>query len=497
MVSKPAPVPTFAGAVAVLAATAAGALMLAEHPLQLAARVLGTPSAHAHGAHHHSDAPGNASPRAPEASRDPLAFILSGRAGGTDPLDTRIAAERNAIRSKGATPDGLEKLGWSFVEKARVSADHDYYVLARHAARAMRTLETDSSAADLLEGHALHSLHRFEEAESIARRLAERRGSPLDHALLGDTLLDQGRIDEAVAAYQKMMHRRPDSRAYSRVAEVRLLTGDLDGALEAMRVASRAVSVRDREAFAWIWSRLAMLELQRGNLAEARAASDAAVSAAPGLAIAELSRGRVLLAAGDAAGAVAALERSIATSPLPDAIRALADAYAAAGRDSDAARTTAELEAGGASVDPRGYSLWLAETGRDAARALRLATAELDRRRDVYTWDALAMASAAAGKVDDARRFMQDALAAGTEDPRLWYHAGVVAAASGNHEEARAWFERARGSEQVLLPSLRRDLSARLDASARAVAARSRADAPATGSAVTRRDLPSTEAPRS
>ncbi len=394
-----------------------------------------------------------------------LALVLAAdsAANDADPLDSRIAAEQDAIRSKGPTRDGLEKLGWSFVDKARVSGDHGYYLLAEHAAGAMRTLDADSAAADLLQGHALHSLHRFDEAERIARRLVARRGSPLDHALLGDTLLDQGRIDDAVGSYQKMMQRRPDSRAYSRVAEVRLLTGDLEGALEAMRVASRAVSVRDREAFAWIWSRLAMLELQGGDVAAARAASEAAASAAPGLAIAELARGRVLLATGDAGGAVGALERSIATNPLPDTMRALADAYAAAGREADAARITAELHAGGASVDPRGYSLWLAETGREASRALRLAGEELDKRRDVYTLDAHAMASAAAGNHEDAERSMQLALAAGTQDPRLWYHAGRIASASGNDTKAREWFLKARSAEQVLLPSLRRDLAARLE----------------------------------
>jgi tetratricopeptide (TPR) repeat protein len=416
-----------------------------------------------------ASSPPQVHPRSLQATDGSLALVLAddSTANSGDPLDARIAAEQKAMRSH-ATANGLEKLGWSFVEKARSSGDHGYYLLAGHAARAVHTLDADSPAADLLEGHALHSVHRFDDAERVARRLAERRGSPLDYALLGDVLLDQGRLEEAVVAYQKMMQRRPDSRAYARVAEVRLLTGDLEGALEAMRVASRAVSVRDREAFAWVWSRLAMLELQSGHLSEARSASEAAASAAPGLAIAELGRGRVLLVTGDAAGAVAALERSIATNPLPDTMRALADAYTAAGRDEDAARILAELQAGGASVDPRGFSLWLAETGRETSRALWLASAELEKRRDVYTFDALAMASASAGKLEDAQRFMRDALAAGTEDPRLWYHAGVVAAASGKHAEARDWFLKARGAEQVLLPSLRRDLASRLAAAEQA-----------------------------
>jgi tetratricopeptide (TPR) repeat protein len=409
---------------------------------------------------------GTASP-VPETTSGSLALVLArdGASSASDPLDARIAAEQDVLRANGATPEGLEKLGWSFIEKARTSQDHGYYLLATHAARAMRHAQAEAAAADLLEGHALHSLHRFDEAGQIARRLVELRGSPLDFALLGDTLLDRGRIDEAARAYQKMMRRRPDSRAYSRVAEVRLLVGDLDGALEAIRVASRAVSPRDREAFAWIWSRLAMLELQRGNTREALRTSDVATTAAPGLAAAELARGRVLLASGDAAGAATPLERAVATNPLPDTMRALADAYAAAGREADAARIVAELEAGGASVDPRGYSLWLSETGRDPARALHLARAELDRRRDVHTFDALAMASAVAGKHEDAQRFLHEALAAGTRDPRLWYHAGIIAAAGGRHAEARDWLVKAQAAEQVLLPSLRRDLAARLDGS--------------------------------
>ena len=89
----------------------------------------------------------------------------------------------------------------------------------------------DDDGARLLLGHALASQHRFAEAEAIARQLAAQRGLPADHGLLGDALLSQGRLAEAGAAYQAMMDLRPDSHAYARAAELRWLTGDLEGAV--------------------------------------------------------------------------------------------------------------------------------------------------------------------------------------------------------------------------------------------------------------------------
>ena len=50
----------------------------------------------------------------------------------------------------------------------------------------------------LLRGHVLISFHRFAEAEAIARELVEQRTLPFDYGLLGDALVEQGRLAEAV-----------------------------------------------------------------------------------------------------------------------------------------------------------------------------------------------------------------------------------------------------------------------------------------------------------
>ena len=53
----------------------------------------------------------------------------------------------------------------------------------------------------------------------------------LDYGLLGDALMEQGRLTEAAAAYQRMVDLKPFYQSYTRAAHARWMRGDLDGAI--------------------------------------------------------------------------------------------------------------------------------------------------------------------------------------------------------------------------------------------------------------------------
>ena len=139
----------------------------------------------------------------------------------------------------------------------------------------------DDGGALLLEGHALYSAHRFREAAAIAQRLIAMRTAPFDYGLLGDTLLSQGKITQAAAAYQRMVDLKPNLQSYARAAQIRWLTGDLDGARELMTMAARAGSERDSETLAWALSELARFELIGADLDAARASAEQALAVHP------------------------------------------------------------------------------------------------------------------------------------------------------------------------------------------------------------------------
>ena len=392
----------------------------------------------------------------------PCALALATQAGSTK-LDQEIAHWQGKSRSakQAVSNISLEQLGWKYIEKARATYDPGYYKLAEACAACLQAEHPQPlPEALLLRGHALHQMHKFNEAEPVARALVKARGLSFDHGLLGDVLMEQGKLKEAIAAYQEMMNQKPNLQAYSRAAHIRWLTGDLKGAAELATMAARAGSPQDAESTAWAYSRLALYEWQLGHLDKARQAVKIALEMRPDYAPALLVKGRMLLAAEKASEAVTALKQAVAMNSLPDYQWALAEAWRAAGNEVEAAKVEEVLLAKGSQDDPRTLAVYLATRHEQAEKALRLAQAELTTRADVFSYDALAWACLANGKTMEAQTALKQALAAGTDDARLLYHAGVITQAAGNQADARRYFKRAYSSRQMLLPSERDGLLA-------------------------------------
>jgi tetratricopeptide (TPR) repeat protein len=68
---------------------------------------------------------------------------------------------------------------------------------------------------------------------------------------------------------------------------------------------------------------------------------------------------------------------------------------------------------------------------------------ELERRKDIYTYDAAAWALHTAGRTEEAAPLMQQALRLGTEDARMLFHAGIISLELGDSASALRYLERA------------------------------------------------------
>ena len=368
------------------------------------------------------------------------------------PIDQEIADQQALIIKGTSSRAAMERLGWTFVKKARLSFDAGFYSLAEQCAACMEAHGAEAPDALLLRAHALQSLHRFSEAEVPARKLINLREFPFDYGVLGDILIDQGKVREGAAAYQKMVDLRPDLQSYARAAHVRWLTGDLKGAIELMNLATAAASPNDADAAAWAFTRLALYQLQRVQTKQALESCAAALALQKDYAPAMLARGRTLLALNRTADALVDLQRAAQLNPLPEYRWALADALTLANDHNQAAAVESQLAAQ-STEDPRTISLYLATRGRDATTAVQLAQQELANRGDVFTHDALAWALAIAGRTQEAQQHIDQALSEGTVDPRLYFHAGVIAALNNQNTQAKRWLNQAAAAKQMLLPS--------------------------------------------
>src|SRR6185436_10124507 len=135
---------------------------------------------------------------------NPLKLALLAHEGNA-PLDKEIRRFQDQVRRGQNRAAALERLGWAFVAKARASFDTGFYKLAEACADVLDADSPNCSEALLLRGHVFQNLHRFKDAEAIAHTLVAQRGLSYDYGMLGDTLMEQGRLKEAVIAYQTMV----------------------------------------------------------------------------------------------------------------------------------------------------------------------------------------------------------------------------------------------------------------------------------------------------
>jgi tetratricopeptide (TPR) repeat protein len=158
---------------------------------------------------------------------------------------------------------------------------------------------------------------------------------------------------------------------------------------------------------------------------------------------------RVRAARGALDEAIELYQRAIKIVPEPIFIAALGDLQKLAGRTPEAAAQyalvaqMAQLSATGGALHDRQLALFYADHDLKTAEAYQIAQREYAARQDIYGADALAWTALKAGKLAEAQQAIKEALRLGTQDAKLFYHAGMIARAAGDKAAARAHLQRA------------------------------------------------------
>ena len=370
----------------------------------------------------------------PDTARRP-----QGESGGKPtPGDLRVRAAEERIKRAPDRPDGYNLLASAYTQKARETGDFNFNARAEEALKRSLQLAPDNYDALKLRAKLLLTYHRFRDALAEAERA--RRLRPNDHDVYGaltDAYVELGEYERAVEAAQKMVDLRPDAASYSRVAYLRSLHGDAEGAVEAMAAAVEAADPRDPESVAWYRVHLGDELLRAGRPAEAEREYDKALVVFPGHGLALAAKARARAAAGDYEGAVEAYKRD----PSHDALLALADLYAKLGRADEARKLydafeAAEREAAAEENDMSHLARFWADRGKNLDEALAVMQSERAKRADIYTCDALAWVLFKKGQLAEARAAIDEALRLGTRDARINYHAGMIYQALGDRRRA-------------------------------------------------------------
>ena len=375
---------------------------------------------------------------------------------------TPMARQRLSLASAQAVPDrtlAMQDEAATLLAQVRIApraAD-----LGRAENLVDRLLAMGAPRAEALNAWRLLIGHRFDEALGAARRARSAANDPLLAAVSeADALAELGRYAEAETTVQYLLDHHYGIAALARASHLRMLFGDLPGAMElaAVAIASSPAGV-DR---AWLQLDLAELQLVAGTPAATLSLALAAVGDLPAPALSMQARAHAAL--GNAPAALA-LYRVAATINLRAETLLEVMRLARALGDHGLARRTAamldgmaRLDAAGTGSDRRCFAEFYLERG-DVITAEALARAEWRQRPDIYGAAQLAWVLYRADKVREAQVYGAYAIRLGTPDPQLQWRAGMVLAANGE----------ARGNT-LMAAAVARD--ARLSAGAPSVARR-------------------------
>jgi tetratricopeptide (TPR) repeat protein len=338
----------------------------------------------------------------------------------------------------------------AYVEQARVTADPTLYDKAAGAFdRSLAVRPRDNDAA--LTGRATLAAARHDFAGALTltdASLAVNAYSPTTWAVRSDALTELGRYDEARDAVQRLLDLSPDGvDALTRASYVLELRGDVPRARELLVQAAEAAGRPADRAFAHFY--LGELAWNEGDLDAAAAAFEQGLVEDPDSAQLAAGRAKVLAASGDVQAALEQYGRVVERLPAPEHLVAFGELLESTGRTADAEEQYAVVRAvqqlytaSGQDVDTE-LALFEADHGDPQAALGSAAKAYAKRGQAVLTQDAYAWALHAAGRSDEALPVARAASRLGLRSPVLAYHLGVIEAAAGDREAARAALQRA------------------------------------------------------
>lgn len=326
-----------------------------------------------------------------------------------------------------------------WADRALASADHAL------------TLEPRNFEAARARAQALLARHEYANVLALATDLNQRNPDDLPtYAVLFDAQFALGHYTDAEKTAQWLLDLRPDNiLGLTRAAALREVYGDLDGALQLLNDALLRTSPSAPDEQAELFTRIAALRLQAGQLELAEAPLTQALTSLPGYGPALRQLAALREAQTRDEEALKIYHALLDARPDPEAQLALARTLSRLGRATDAAREFSSFKAAALAVthaaDNANRALvdYLAEEGREPAAALALAQGEFVLRQDLATRSALAWAWYRNGDAANAWRAASALLALGSQQPEILYRAGLIASAVGETSRAEMLLHRA------------------------------------------------------
>jgi len=369
--------------------------------------------------------------------------LRHGPAGRSD-FDAEVAAldrEIGALRASAATadPGASVRLAYRMYAHAALTGRADDFSTLESFVDTLRQEIGPQRDIVLLRATLFVRGHRLQAARELLEASAALADDPEAQLLAADIDQQEGRYDRAHGVYQQVVDRHPSWPALARLASLTALAGNPDLADSLYARAADDLTAKEMRSYAWLAVQRGQLAFARGRYDQADAQYRLADRAFSGYWLVDEYLGELRAAERRFDDAIAHYRRAIAAAPRPDLFQQLGDTLAVMGRPDEARQWHQRALDGYLASAGRGevqffhhLAGYYADVARNGAEAVVWARRDAQLRPAAITEDALAWALYVDGKLDEAQRTMDRALAAGLVDSHLYYHAMTIKAAAGD-----------------------------------------------------------------
>jgi tetratricopeptide (TPR) repeat protein len=368
------------------------------------------------------------------------------------PVEVTIKAFQDRLKQNPKDAVTYTLLANQYVRQARETGDVSGYQRAEAALHESLALLPRYSYAATTLASVYYAQHEFTQALELAQK--EYEINPKNTQALvtvADAHVSLGNYQEAETIYLQLNNLGTTPPVLARLAALEELKGNPDEGLALMRrAASDALqSGGTKEGVAWYILRVADMYFNIGQYRQAGGYYEAALRVFDNYPLALAGLGKVKAAQGNYEEAITYYHQAVNIIPQPEYLAALGDLYTFIDQPDQAQLQYETVEFIGklAEINEQVYNRQLANFYSDhdlhLEKALQLALAELRTRKDIYGYDAVAWAYYKNGRYQEAQVMMDKALALGTRDAHLYYHAGMIALKQGDQEQAREYLEQA------------------------------------------------------
>ncbi|HKF95260.1 MAG TPA: tetratricopeptide repeat protein, partial [Gammaproteobacteria bacterium] len=342
-------------------------------------------------------------------------------------------------------------LGEQYSRQARETGDVSGYQRSEKALHQSLDLLPNYAPAETALASIYYAQHEFSRSLELAAGVYQSNYKNAQaRIIVADSYLSLGQYQDAEKIYNELGDTNVTPPLLARLANLDELKGNSDQALRLIRRAAGETlqSGGTRENAAWYLLRVGDIYYNRGEIKEAGEFYEAALRVFDDYYLAYAGLGKVRAAEEKYDEAIAYYQKAVNIIPQPDFLAALGDLYIVTGQPEQAKMQYETVEYIGklAAINQQVYNRQLANFYSDhdvrLEEALKLALNELKDRKDIYGYDAAAWAYYKNGKYQEAQDMMDHALAMGTQDARLFYHAGMIAHALHQDEQARQYLQK-------------------------------------------------------